>query len=202
MPFSYFKNVTTLFLTLVHHQVVKSPSFEDGLCRVDVQLPSVWLTSLDPSTEANLTVAYRLQDSSDHMQSLGIVTLHPGPSKAQLHQPNDVYAILPSPTVYMGSKFRFGVYADSSYALATFTVKLMTDSCLEIVSCNVADDTWHSVEVNESETVFAVSGVRSNPQTVLAGVVKREKLVTFEIHVKEVAKERDNATLRIEVRIV
>ena len=97
------------------------------------------------------------------------------------------------------SKFRFHVYADSSYAVASYGLKLSTDSSLEILGVQLDHAQWLHVAVNHSSSLWAVSGTLSNPETAPMGYVKRERLLSFDVKVNESVSAGSNATLQIEV---
>ena len=160
-------------------------------------LPSKWFSDpslVDPEV---VTITYRLRNSAKPPTLLGNATVHPG-SNIQLFS-NDVYGILPLDSVYVGGAFSFSVYCDSSYAVASFGVRIVIGPSLVIVGAQVDTQRWVHVAVNHSSSEWVVSATLTEPEAAPPGVVKKAKLVTFDVKVQETAVLNTNATLTAEV---
>ena len=162
-------------------------------------LPPKWFS--DPSLVAPevVTITYRLRNSAMPPALLGNATIHPQ-NNTQLPV-NDVYAVLPLDSVYVGGTFSVSIYCDSSYAVASFGIRLAVGPSLAIVGPQVDGQRWVHVAVNHSSSEWVVSGTLTDPEAAPQGVVKKATLVSFDVKVKEMAVADTNATLTVEVRI-
>ena len=124
--------------------------------------------------------------------------MHPAPN-TQLFG-TDVYAVLPLEPVYVGGTFSFSIYCDSSYAITSFGIKLVIGSSLVIVGSQVDGQRWLHVAVNHRSTEWMVSATLTDPQAAPQGFVKKAKLLSFDVKVKDTAVADTNATLAVEVR--
>ncbi len=130
---------------------------------------------------------------------LGNATIYPQ-TNTQLFA-NDVYGVLPLESVFVGGEFSFSVYCDSSYAVASFGIKLVVGPPLVIVKSHVDGQSWVHVAVNHSSSEWVASATLTDPESAPQGVVKKAKLVTFDVKVKEMAVADTNATVTAEVCI-
>ena len=162
-------------------------------------LPSRWFSDACFVNPELVSVTYRLRNSGLPPVFLGNATVHPGPSKQLLA--TDVYGVLPLDTVYIGGTFSFSVYCDSSYAVASFGLKLAIGPSLVIAGSQVDGQRWLHVAVNHSSTEWMVSATLTKPEAAPQGFVKKAKLVSFDVKVKDTAVANTNATLAVEVRI-
>ena len=72
---------------------------------------------------------------------------------------------------------------------------------LEVIDLAVDKQRWLYVSVNHSSTEWMVSGTLANPESAPQGVVKKAKLVSFDVKVEDTADVDTNATLAVEVGI-
>ena len=144
-----------------------------------------------------VSVTYRLRNSGLPPELLGNTTIHPEPNTQLLS--TDVYGVLPLEPVYVGGTFSFSIYCDSSYAVASFGIKLLIGPSLLIVRSQIDGQRWLHVAVNHSSTEWIVSGTLADPEAAPQGFVKKAKLVSFDVKVKDTAAVNTNATLAAEV---
>lgn len=128
---------------------------------------------------------------------LGNATIHPR-DDPQLFL-NDVYGVLPLESVFVGRTFSFSIYCDSSYAVASFGIRLAVGPSLVIVASQVDGQQWVHVAVNRSSSEWIVSAALTDPEGAPQVFVKNAKLVSFQVKVKEMATPDTNATLTAEV---
>ena len=179
--------------------MIVKPNAADGIATVQVPLPTQWFSDPSLVKPEMVSVTYRLRNSGLPPVLLGNATIHPGPN-TQLFS-NDVYGVLPFEPVFVGGTFSFSVYCDSSYAIASFAIKLVIGPSLEVIGLAVDKQRWLYVSVNHSSTEWMVSGTLVNPESAPQGVVKKAKLVSFDVKVKDTADVDTNATLAVEVGI-
>ena len=176
---------------------MEKPSASNGIAELQVPLPPKWFSDpslVDPEV---VTVTYRLRNSASSPTSLGNATIHPQ-DNPQLF-PNDVYGVLPLESVFAGVTFSFSIYCDSSYAVASFGIRLAVGPSLVIVSSQIDGQQWVHVAVNQSSSEWVVSATLTDPEAAPQGFVKGAKLVSFEVKVKEMAAADTNATVTAEV---
>ena len=160
-------------------------------------LPAQWFSDPSLVNPEVVTITYRLRNSAVPPTLLDNATIHPQ-TNTQLFT-NDVYSVLPLESVFVGEAFSFSIYCDSSYAVASFGIKLVVDPFLVIVKSHVDGQRWVSVAVNHSSSEWVVSATLTDPESAPEGVVKKAKLITFEVKVKEMAVVGTNATIAAEV---
>lgn len=160
-------------------------------------MPSQWFS--DPSLVGPevVTISYRLRKSVSPPKLLGNATIHPQ-DNPQLFT-NDVYGVLPLENVFVGEIFNFSIYCDSSYAVASFGIRLAVGPSLVIVGSQVDGQQWVHVAVNRSSSEWVVSAALTDPEAALQGFVKKAKLVSFQVQVKEMVAADTNATVTAEV---
>ena len=160
-------------------------------------MPPQWFSDpslVDPEV---VTITYRLRNSASPPKLLGNATIHPR-DDPQLFS-NDVYGVLPLESVFVGRTFSFSIYCDSSYAVASFGIRLAVAPSLVIVASQVDGQQWVHVAVNRSSSEWIVSAALTDPEAASQGFVKNAKLVSFQVKVKEMATPDTNATLSAEV---
>ena len=162
-------------------------------------MPPQWFS--DPSLVAPevVTITYRLRNSALSPTLLGNATIHPQ-DNPQLFS-NDVYGVLPLESVFVGGVFSFSIYCDSSYAVASFGIRLAVGPSLVIVGSKVDGQQWVHVVVNQSSSEWVVSATLTDPEAAPHGLVKKAKLVSFQVKVKEMAAADTNTTVTAEVSI-
>lgn len=178
-------------------QLIAKPSSSDGTSVIRVPLPSLWFSDPFLVNPELISVTYRLRNSGLLPMFLGNATIHPRPNTQLLS--TDVYGILPLGTVYVGGTFSFSIYCDSSYAIASFGLKLTIGPSLFVVGSQVDGQQWLQVSVNHSATEWMVSATLTDPKAAPEGAVKKGKLVSFDVKVKDTAQTDTNATLAVEV---
>lgn len=160
-------------------------------------MPSQWFSDpslVDPEV---VTITYRLRNSALSPTFLGNATIHPQ-DNPQLFS-NDVYGVLPLESVYVGGAFNFSIYCDSSYAVASFGIRLAVGPSLVIAGSQVDGQQWVHVAVNRTSFEWVVSATLSDPEAAPHGFVKKAKLVSFQVKVKEMAATDTNTTVTAEV---
>lgn len=160
-------------------------------------MPPQWFSDpslVDPEV---VTITYRLRNSASPPKLLGNATIHPR-DDPQLFS-NDVYGVLPLESVFVGRTFSFPIYCDSSYAVASFGIRLAVGPSLVIVASQVDGQQWVHVAVNRSSSEWIVSAALTDPEAAPQGFVKNAKLVSFQVKVKDMATPDTNATLSAEV---
>lgn len=160
-------------------------------------MPPQWFSDpslVDPEV---VTITYRLRNSASPPKLLGNATIHLR-DDPQLFL-NDVYGVLPLESVFVGRTFSFSIYCDSSYAVASFGIRLAVGPSLVIVASQVDGQQWVHVAVNRSSSEWIVSAALTDPETAPQVFVKNAKLVSFQVKVKEMATPDTNATLTAEV---
>lgn len=160
-------------------------------------MPPQWFSDpslVDPEV---VTITYRLRNSASPPKLLGNATIHPR-DDPQLFL-NDVYGVLPLESVFVGRTFSFSIYCDSSYAVASFGIRLAVGPSLVIVASQVDGQQWVHVAVNRSSSEWIVSAALTDPEAAPQVFVKNAKLVSFQVKVKEMATPDTNATLTAEV---
>ena len=160
-------------------------------------MPPQWFSDpslVDPEV---VTITYRLRNSASPPKLLGNATIHPR-DDPQLFS-NDVYSVLPLESVFVGRTFSFSIYCDSSYAVASFGIRLAVGPSLVIMASEVDGQQWVHVAVNRSSSEWIVSAALTDPEAAPQGFVKNAKLVSFQVKVKEMATPDTNATLTAEV---
>lgn len=162
-------------------------------------MPPQWFS--DPSLVAPevVTITYRLRNSALSPTLLGNATIHPQ-DNPQLFS-NDAYGVLPLESVFVGGVFSFSIYCDSSYAVASFGIRLAVGPSLVIVGSKVDGQQWVHVVVNQSSSEWVVSATLTDPEAAPHGLVKKAKLVSFQVKVKEMAAADTNTTVTAEVSI-
>ena len=110
-----------------------------------------------------------------------------------------MYGVLPLESVFVGGTFSFSIYCDSSYAVASFGIRLAVGPSLVIVASQIDGQQWVHVAVNQSSSEWVVSATLTDPEAAPQGFVKEAKLVSFEVKVKEMAAVDTNATVTAEV---
>ena len=178
--------------------MIAKPDASNGIATIHVSLPSQWFSDPSLVNPELVSVTYRLRNSGLLPMLLGNATVHPKPN-TQLF-PTDVYGVLPLETAYVGGTFSFPIYCDSSYAIASFGIKLVIGPSLVIVGSQVDGQQWLHVSVNHSSTEWMVSATLKDPEAAPEGVVKKGKLLSFDVKVKDTALADTNATLAVEVR--
>ena len=160
-------------------------------------MPPKWFSDpslVDPEV---VSITYRLRNSALPPTLLGNATIHPQ-DNPQLFS-NDVYGVLPLESVFVGGTFSFSIYCDSSYAVASFGIRLAVGPSLVIVASQIDGKQWVHVTVNQSSSEWVVSATLTDPKVALQGFVKKAKLVSFQVKVKEMAAADTNATVTAEV---
>lgn len=178
---------------------ISKPSASSGITEIEVTLPSQWFSDpslVDPEV---VTITYRLRNSAMSPMLLGNATIHPQ-TNTQLF-PNDVYGALPLESVFMGGVFSLTIYCDSSYAVASFGIKLVVGPSLVIMGSQVDGQQWVHAAVNHSSSEWVVSATLTDPESAPEGYVKRAKLASFDVKVTEMAVVNTNDTITAEVCI-
>ena len=112
---------------------------------------------------------------------------------------NDVYGILPFDTVLVGGVFSFSIYCDSSYAVASFGVRIVIGPSLVITGAQVDSQRWAHVTISRSSFEWFVSATLTDPEAAPQGFVKKAKLVSFDVKVQDTAVVNTSATVTAEV---
>ena len=110
-----------------------------------------------------------------------------------------MYGVLPLESVFVGGTFSFSIYCDSSYAVASFGIRLAVGPSLVIVASEVDGQHWVHVVVNRSSSEWLTSATLTDPEAAPQGFAKEAKLVSFQVKVKEMAAAETNATVTAEV---